>query len=269
MHLPKREEVASDPFLNLCYETDKKQFLSARRGANQRWMARRRVLTSLALMKKFIPKPGEAKGARIADLGCGTANVGLLLAEEGYTVDLVDFEAKFLDYAKMKSTSANFSLVHASAGEWSAKEPYYAVFFGEAIEHVAEPDAVLRSIRKNMLKGGILCLTTPNGDFLGCREPSWSEVKDQKERNARIANTLGNHVCEFRQNELRDVVKAAGFSILEHKLILSDRIAGSSLLRRALPEAALFALDDRLSKRLAGGKSRAITQIVVAQKVGD
>ena len=43
-----------------------------------------------------------AAPARIADLGCGTATLSLLLAEEGYGVDGVDFSPAMVDLARAK-----------------------------------------------------------------------------------------------------------------------------------------------------------------------
>ena len=43
-----------------------------------------------------------AAPARIADLGCGTGTLSLLLAEEGYGVDGVDFSPAMVDLARAK-----------------------------------------------------------------------------------------------------------------------------------------------------------------------
>ncbi len=145
---------------------------------------------------------------------------------------------------------------------------YDALFFGEALEHMSDPLKTLKNLRENLKTGGLICLSTPNGDFVNCYEPTWSEVRNQPERNASLANTIGNHVCEFTQKELAELVKLAGFSILDHKLICSDQISRKSLLRRVLPENWVFKLDDKYShSKNANGKTWGRTQVIVAQRV--
>jgi hypothetical protein len=110
-----------------------------------------------------------------------------------------------------------------------------------------------------------LCLTTPNGDYIDCNEPSWSAVADQTERNARIANTIGNHVCEFKVSELKQLLKDAGFGMLDHELICSKQISKRHLLR-LLPERWLWWFDRHWSKYQLGEKSFGRVQVLVARK---
>ena len=51
------------------------------------------------LLTRHLPAPP----ARIADLGCGTGTLSLLLAEEGYAVDGVDFSSAMVDRATAKA----------------------------------------------------------------------------------------------------------------------------------------------------------------------
>ncbi|WP_139983541.1 class I SAM-dependent methyltransferase [Nocardioides litoris] len=52
-----------------------------------------------SLLLEHLP----AAPARVADLGCGTGTLGLLLAEEGYAVDGVDFSPAMLAQARAKA----------------------------------------------------------------------------------------------------------------------------------------------------------------------
>ena len=51
------------------------------------------------LLRQHLPEPP----ARVADLGCGTGSLSLLLAEEGYAVDGVDFSPEMVDAARAKA----------------------------------------------------------------------------------------------------------------------------------------------------------------------
>lgn len=53
--------------------------------------------------------------ARIADLGCGTGTLSLLLAEEGYVVDGVDLSPEMVDRARAKAPALSFAVGDAAA----------------------------------------------------------------------------------------------------------------------------------------------------------
>lgn len=52
--------------------------------------------------------------ARVADLGCGTGTLSLLLAEEGYAVDGVDFSPEMVRRARAKVPGATFQVGDAA-----------------------------------------------------------------------------------------------------------------------------------------------------------
>ena len=52
-----------------------------------------------ALLRRHLPAPP----ARIADLGCGTGTLSVLLADEGYAVDGVDFSSQMVARARAKA----------------------------------------------------------------------------------------------------------------------------------------------------------------------
>jgi 2-polyprenyl-3-methyl-5-hydroxy-6-metoxy-1,4-benzoquinol methylase len=266
MKLPSLEECSKDQFLFTLRSEDERGFLATKnRKGNQAFLMRKRFIYAFELIKKYLSQ--DIASIKVADFACGTGNVGLLFAEAGYSVDFVDNEEKFFEYIKLKHTDG---VVHFQKGDCSnfvSETKYDVIFFGEALEHMSQPAVTLSNLRENLKTGGLLCLTTPNGDFVNCYEPSWSEVKDQKERNEKLANSIGNHVCEFTKRELSELVKTAGFNMLEHKTFLSDQISRKSLLRRIVPERAMWKLDDYYSKQKnSAGKDWGRTQIVIAQR---
>lgn len=266
MRLPSVEECSKDQFLFHYRADDEKGFLSTtKKSGNQAFLSRRRFYYAYELIKKYLSTKTET--FRVADFACGQGNVGLLLAEDGYKVDFVDNEEKFFEYIKLKHTKGDINFVKGDCSTYIGEQKYDAIFFGEALEHMADPAKTLTNLRANLKTGGLLCLTTPNGDFVNCYEPCWNEVKDQKERNEKLANTIGNHVCEFTQKELRELVKLSGFNVMEHRTFLSDQISRKSLLRRILPEKILWKLDMNYSKKNnSAGKNWGRTQIILAQR---
>lgn len=264
MHLPPAEKCQQDPLLHLLWQGDAREFFNPKRYANQRFLNRRRMLGAYEALKRHL---GGRKSARIADVACGTGTLGVLFAEDGYQVSFIDNEPRFLKYVRMKTEAKNIRCHQSDVNSWKAGEKYDALFFGEALEHMEDPEQTLAALRENLKTGGLLCLTTPNGDIPGAQEPKWAEVKGQTERNRKLANNLGNHVCEFGFQELKDLVKQAGFGVLEHRLINSEKVSRRGVARALLPEKTLWKLDDRWSNRKhSDGNYGGRTQLLVAQR---
>lgn len=264
MILPPSELCEKDSLLNLIRQGDAREYFNPRRGANQRFLVQRRIDYSLDLLMKHLIK---AEGASVADFACGSGTLGLLLAEKGCSVDFIDNEPKFFDYIKMKNEAVDVNFIQADASQYVGSKKYSAIFFGEALEHMENPEETLVILRENLQSGGLLCLTTPNGDFVEGKEPSWTKVRGQTERNKKLANNIGNHVCEFTYQELPELLKNAGFGMLEHQLINSQQISQKKILRRILPKNILWMLDSMWSRQQAKNeKYYGRTQIAVAQR---
>jgi 2-polyprenyl-3-methyl-5-hydroxy-6-metoxy-1,4-benzoquinol methylase len=265
MKLPSEESCKNDPFLWMLRGEDERGFFSNNPRTNQAFLVRRRFLFSVELIKKYLPK--NASSLKIADFACGTGNVGITLFEEGYDVTFVDNEPKFFEYIKLKSEGKINKFILGDCSTYKSEEKFDVIFFGEAIEHMANPDKTIANLRDNLKTGGLLCLTTPNGDFVDCYEPNWNEVKHQTDRNEKLANNIGNHVCEFTRNELKSILKENGFNINHHETFLSNQISRKSILRRILPISLLHNWDLNISrKNNNAGKNYGRTQIILAQR---
>lgn len=62
------------------------------------------------LLDRLPPPP-----ARVADLGCGTGTLALLLAEEGYDVDALDVSPAMLERAVAKTAGTSVTVVEGDA----------------------------------------------------------------------------------------------------------------------------------------------------------
>jgi SAM-dependent methyltransferase len=72
--------------------------------------------------------------ARVADLGCGTGTLSLLLAEEGHTVDGVDFSAEMVRRAVEKAgTLPGVSFVVGDAADPPLENEAYDVVLGRHV----------------------------------------------------------------------------------------------------------------------------------------
>ena len=115
-----------------------------------------------ALLLSWLPEPP----ARIADLGCGTGTLSVLLAEAGYEVDGLDFSPRMIQLAERKADGvAGVRFIQADAFDPPLPEATYDVIL---CRHVlwAMPDPPLALARW-------LRLLTPAGRLL-LVESRWS-----------------------------------------------------------------------------------------------
>jgi SAM-dependent methyltransferase len=103
--------------------------------------------------------------ARIADLGCGTGTLTLLLAAEGYDVDGVDFSPEMIRLAREKPPAGRVTFTEADADD-PPLEPgaYDVVLCRHVLWAMPDPAATLRRWIGLLTRGGWLVLV----------EGSWS-----------------------------------------------------------------------------------------------
>jgi SAM-dependent methyltransferase len=106
-----------------------------------------------------------AAPARIADLGCGTGTLALLLAAEGYVVDGVDFSPEMIRRARAKEPVGQVTFTQADADD-PPLEPggYDVVLCRHVLWAMTDPAATLRRWIDLLGPGGRLVLV----------EGSWS-----------------------------------------------------------------------------------------------
>jgi SAM-dependent methyltransferase len=101
--------------------------------------------------------------ARVADLGCGTGTLSLLLSEEGYDVTGVDFSPEMIARARRKAPDVEFVEADASAPPL-ASASYDVVLSRHVLWALPDPAAALARWEDLLRDGGRLVLV----------EGSWS-----------------------------------------------------------------------------------------------
>ncbi|MGH3307203.1 MAG: class I SAM-dependent methyltransferase [Nocardioides sp.] len=101
--------------------------------------------------------------ARVADLGCGTGTLALLLAAEGYAVDGVDFSPEMIRLAREKPTVGQVTFTEADADD-PPLEPggYDVVLCRHVLWAMPDPDATLQRWIGLLGPGGRLVLVEGN-----------------------------------------------------------------------------------------------------------
>ena len=106
---------------------------------------------------------GPEKG-RMFDVGCGDGSVLKLAQELGWNAEGVDFDARAVDTARLKGLSVRLG---GLAEQRYLDESFDLVLMSHVIEHIYDPAATFREIRRVLRPGGTLAVTTPNAGSWG------------------------------------------------------------------------------------------------------
>lgn len=103
-----------------------------------------------------------AAPARVADLGCGTGTLALLLAEEGYAVDGVDFSPEMVRRARAKAGDVATFVEGDAAEPPLAEAAYDVVLSRHVLWAMPSPAAALERWIGLLAPGGRLLLVEGN-----------------------------------------------------------------------------------------------------------
>lgn len=116
-------------------------------------------------------------GDRVLDVGCAQGTYGLMLAEQGLRVSLLDVRAGYIEYAKARWERGEVEFyVGTVSDEYPPRRDYDVVLCTEVIEHVSAPAALLDALRRKVRPGGTIVLTTPNADYLVAGLPTYGRA---------------------------------------------------------------------------------------------
>ena len=133
----------------------------------------------------------------VLDAACGVGYGSRLLGESGIQVVAVDRDISALNIARNEFTHENIEFFeddcHQLANVGSA--PFDAIVSFETLEHLLEPSRFLSRCHAVLKPGGLLVISTPNGNL--------------RQGNAR--EQWEYHEKEYSAHELIDLLQAAGF----------------------------------------------------------
>ncbi len=182
---------------------------------------------------------------RVLDLGCGDGTLGALAAAR---VPSAVIGVDWAEGSLARSRTRGLTVVRASldAALPFAAGSFDVVIMSEVIEHLVDPDLALVEVRRVLVSGGTLLLSTPNLAawfnrllLLAGVQPVFSEVSSLGIFGRPGTQVVG-HLRLFTARALRQVLAAHGFAGIE--------LAGASY--HDTPAGAQWL--DRLVARRAG-----------------
>lgn len=238
---PSDEELAAIYGSNYFLATWKKERIPSQFDTVKRATA----ALQLEEISTYLRRQGHTPhGLRLLELGCGHGNMLMEARQRGFEVQGLEYSS---DAAQRANDKLGADLVRVgTVSEAPIPERSFDIcLLVDVIEHVRDPEAVLKHIWRILKDGGVLFIATPSVD-------SWS------------ARVLGRHWMEYKPEHLfyfgRDTIKSlienAGFAdivistgkkvltpdyIIEHFEKFPVPVVTSSLrlLRALTPQAVL------------------------------
>lgn len=115
---------------------------------------------------QFINDNTLLSGKRVIDIGCGAGILSESLAQRGAFVTGLDASASIIEVAKLhaESESLNIHYEFTTAEQYATQFPecFDVVVCMELLEHVPDPQSLIRACRTLLAPGGILFFSTLN-----------------------------------------------------------------------------------------------------------
>lgn len=143
---------------------------------------------------------GSAAPARLLDVGCGDGRFLAAMAQRGWKVSGIDFDANAVEAARTRhGLDVRVATIESVV---EAGETFDVVTASHVIEHVPDPVQFLASCRRALRPGGRVILKTPNANSFGARRygPAWRGLEPPR------------HLHIFTLPALASCASKAGFS---------------------------------------------------------
>ncbi len=163
---------------------------------------------------------GEVRaGARALDLGCGAGAFTAILARAGARALGCDVAEAAIARARAAHPQLDFRLAPIDGPLPLEDNSFELVWASEVIEHVADTARWLSEVRRVLVPGGRLLLTTP----------SHGRLRVAAGGIERFSEPLGDHLHLYTRRSLTETLREFGFAEIDVRAV-----GGPPLLRRIL-----------------------------------
>ncbi len=153
-----------------------------------------RVITTIEALRK-------GKKGKLLDIGCCTGGLLIEAKKRGWVVDGLDPSSWACKTARhLHGLSVHNTTIEAYH---SKNNVFDAITLLDVLEHVEDPDMLIRRVRSMLKENGIFCIVTPNyGSFT-------AKLFGKRWWGIRLA-----HLSYFNRNDINSLIKKNGLKIL-------------------------------------------------------
>lgn len=114
-------------------------------------------------LRKVVDIFSHRKFGRILDVGCGDGNFSMLLKEVSQASEVYGIEISKEGVELASKAGVKVFCLNIDSAAFPFEDEYFdAIFAGEVIEHLNNPDHLLEEIHRTLKPKGLLVLSTPN-----------------------------------------------------------------------------------------------------------
>jgi len=162
---------------------------------------------------------------RVLDVGCSTGFLGEALAVQGCTVTGVELDPQAAAEARTRLEAVvEADLNVMTLAELFPGRDFDAIVFGDVLEHLMDPDAVLRSAVQLLAPGGAVVICVPNVTHGSLRLALLQGRWDYRETGL-LDRT---HVRFFTRESVLRMVADAGLHITDLRSTVLDPLGGEA-----------------------------------------
>jgi 2-polyprenyl-3-methyl-5-hydroxy-6-metoxy-1,4-benzoquinol methylase len=167
------------------------------------WLYQERIRATVRAVRRQV-----SLGGSVVDLGCASGSTSLALAHAGFNVTGVELNPAFLDYARRREDVA-VAWVCADLMVYQSEQLFDVAVMGELVEHSGVPERLVAATMRLVRPGGLLVLTTPNGQRLRQSLPTfgqWAEAHPDRAGRPFLGPGGEHHEYLFTRAELARLV---------------------------------------------------------------
>jgi SAM-dependent methyltransferase len=139
---------------------------------------RARPLYPAELFDDLVSFAGLEAGSRVLEIGCGTGQATLPLAERGFDVVCVELGERLAAVARRKlARFPNVEVVHAVFEEWEAEDASYDAVLAFTAFHWVDPEVKYAKPARLLRSGGTLAVAETVHVRVEGGDPFWAEVQ--------------------------------------------------------------------------------------------
>jgi SAM-dependent methyltransferase len=232
--------MGADPFIDYLYELEHPE-------QTVRFYEWRGIV---AIVRALI---GTTAAARWLDFGCG--NGGLMLYGRAHTSYQIDgFEEGWI-----RQHASDAGIMMLTEAELTAREGTYDVVTAiEVLEHIVDPMAALRQIRRLLKPGGIFFYTTGNAQPFRDRLPTWRYVIPEIHVSFYEPATLARALTLAGFQPIASNELAGWHDIIRYKILKGLGVHQRTRFERWLPWKLLTWMADQRLRITAHPAARAV-----------
>jgi ubiquinone/menaquinone biosynthesis C-methylase UbiE len=167
---------------------------------------------------------------RILDVGCGDGNFSILLKEISGAKEVYGIEMSIKGMESARKNGVKVFQLDMDVEDFPFEDNYFdAIFAGDIIEHVFDPDHFLDEVYRTLREGGLCVVTTPNLASIHNRIallfgylpfPMGVSTRHNIGRLYEVQGDFpqsADHVRVFTLRSLKALAKITGFTIIDIK----------------------------------------------------